>query len=94
MKKISRLEQFEKFNEVFSLPMEGAGPSIPQMFYRPLIKSDRIRRYVEDVLLEAPLFFYLRSRTNLGFPLKDALQSQTKMLNHNRAVCCSPSGSR
>jgi hypothetical protein len=73
--------------------MEGAGSFIPQKMYEPRTNSDRWL-YVEDVLLEAPLFFYLENPTNLGFPLKDALQSWTKKMPHRNQVMfegCGPS---
>jgi len=65
--------------------MDGAGPFIPQSMYKPHTTSDR-KRYVEEVLLEAPLFFYLDQPTQCGILLKDALQSRTKKLRNRDQV--------
>lgn len=74
------------FREALKLPMDGAGPFIPQQMYKPHTTSDR-KRYVEEVLLEAPLFFYSGGSTRCGILLKDALHSRTRKLqNRDKAV--------
>lgn len=65
--------------------MDGAGPFVPQPMYKPHTTSDR-KRYVEEVLLEAPLFFYSDHPTQCGILLKDALQSRTKKLRDRDQV--------
>jgi len=74
------------FREALNLPMDGAGPFIPQHMYKPHTTSDR-KRYVEEVLLEHPLFFYSDSTMRCGILLKDALHSRTKKLvNRDQVV--------
>ena len=73
------------FRSALSLPMDGAGPFIPQQMYKPHTTSDR-KRYVEEVLLEHPLYFYLDSPTRCGILLKDALHSRTKKLTNRDQV--------
>jgi hypothetical protein len=70
------------FRDALKLPMDGAGPFIPQQMYKPHTTSDR-KRYVEEVLLEGPLFFYSDDPARCGILLKDALHSRTRKL-HNR----------
>jgi len=66
--------------------MEGPGAFIPQKMYKPHTTSDR-KRYVEEVLLEAPLFFYSDGPARYGVSLKDAVQSRTKkLLNRDQVV--------
>lgn len=48
---------------------------IPQPDYKPHTQSDR-RRYVEQVDLEEPIFFWIHSPRGLGIPLKDAFSSR------------------
>ena len=72
------------FRETFKLPRDGAGQFIPQHMYKPHTTSDR-KRYVEEVLLEAPLFFYSDDPARCGILLKDALHSRTRKL-HNREM--------
>ncbi|KAF9462936.1 hypothetical protein BDZ94DRAFT_1282779 [Collybia nuda] len=55
------------------------GPFVPQQMYRPHTNSDR-RRYVEEVDLEAPLYFWMENPTECGIPLIDALHSRVKHL--------------
>ncbi|KAJ3502135.1 hypothetical protein NLJ89_g9023 [Agrocybe chaxingu] len=78
-------EQLNLFREALNLPMDGAGPFIPQMMYKPHTTSDR-KRYVEDITLEAPLYFYSEHSTQCGILLKDALQSRTKKLRDRDMV--------
>jgi hypothetical protein len=75
-------EQLVLFRDAFKLPLDGAGPFIPQQMYKPHTTSDR-KRYVEEVLLEAPLYFYSSDPAGCGILLKDALHSRTRKL-HNR----------
>lgn len=47
--------------------------------YKPHTTSDR-KRYVEEVMLEAPIFFVTEHPYQEGILLKDALHSRTKKL--------------
>ena len=68
------------------LLLDGAGPFVPQAMYTPHTTSDR-KRYVEEVLLEAPLFFISENAQQYGIPLKDALHFRTKKLrDHDQVV--------
>ena len=82
----SHREQLTMFRDALKLPMDGAGPFIPQPMYKPHTTSDR-KRYVEEVLLEGPLFFYSDDPARCGILLKDALHSRTRKLrNREKAV--------
>ena len=72
------------FREALSLPMDGAGPFVPQHMYKPHTTSDR-KRYVEEVPLEYPLYFY-SDAMRCGISLKDALHSRTKKLANREQV--------
>lgn len=78
-------EQLQKFRDALNLPMEGAGPFIPQQMYKPHTTSDR-KRYVEEVLLEGPLYFVCEHPQQYGISLKDALHSRTKKLRDRDQV--------
>jgi hypothetical protein len=78
-------EQLQKFRDAMSLPMDGAGPFVPQQMYKPHTTSDR-KRYVEEVLLEGPLYFFSEHPQQYGIPLKDALHSRTKKLRDRDQV--------
>ncbi|KJA28158.1 hypothetical protein HYPSUDRAFT_34526 [Hypholoma sublateritium FD-334 SS-4] len=78
-------EQLGKFRDVLRLPLDGAGPFVPQPMYKPHTTSDR-KRYVEEVLLEAPLFFISEHAQQYGIPLKDALHFRTKKLRDRDQV--------
>ena len=52
-------------------------PVIPQPMYRPHTQSDR-RRYVEEVSLQEPIYFY--AHNELGISLPDVLHSRVKHL--------------
>ncbi|KAH9479486.1 hypothetical protein JR316_0008080 [Psilocybe cubensis] len=78
-------EQLLKFREALSLPMPGAGPFVPQPMYKPHTTSDR-KRYVEEVMLEAPMFFISEHPEQYGISLKDALHSRTKKLRDRDMV--------
>ena len=75
------------FREALTLPREGAGPFIPQPMYKPHTTSDR-KRYVEEVELEAPIYFVVEHSDNqYGISLHDALHSRVKnLLNRERVV--------
>ncbi|TCD66622.1 hypothetical protein EIP91_001132 [Steccherinum ochraceum] len=51
------------------------GVMLPQRTYRPHTQSDR-RRYVEEVVLEAPIMFAMQNPTGFGIPCRDALNSK------------------
>ena len=53
--------------------------------YKPHTTSDR-KRYVEDVLLEAPIYFYVEHSGQCGIPLHDALHSRVKNLVNREQV--------
>ena len=53
------------------------GTVIPQLMYRPHTQSDR-RRYVEEVSLQEPIYFY--AHNELGISLPDVLHSRVKHL--------------
>ncbi|KAF8159624.1 hypothetical protein B0H34DRAFT_796852 [Crassisporium funariophilum] len=72
-------EQLQLFRNALNLPNDGAGPFVPQLMYRPHTTSDR-KRYVEEVLLEAPIYFYTEHSGRCGISLQDALHSRTKNL--------------
>ncbi|KAF9563956.1 hypothetical protein CPC08DRAFT_632050 [Agrocybe pediades] len=65
--------------------MDGAGPFVPQLMYKPHTTSDR-KRYVEEVLLEAPLYFVCEHPQEYGISLKDALHSRTRRLRDRDQV--------
>lgn len=58
-----------------------AGPFIPQLMYKPHTTSDR-RRYVEEVDLDAPIYFWVTNPTECGISLSDALHSRLKRLQN------------
>jgi hypothetical protein len=78
-------EQLVKFRDALSLPMDGAGPFVPQLMYKPHTTSDR-KRYVEEVLMEAPLYFISEHSQQYGILLKDALHFRTKKLRDRDQV--------
>ena len=53
--------------------------------YKPHTTSDR-KRYVEDVLLEAPIYFFVEHSGQCGIPLHDALHSRVKNLVNREQV--------
>ena len=65
--------------------MDGAGPFIPQMMYKPHTTSD-CKRYVEEVMLEGPLYFISDYPQQYGISLRDALHSRTKKLRDRNQV--------
>lgn len=78
----SHREQLYFFRAVLDLPMSAHGPFIPQPMYRPHTNSDR-KRYVEEIELEAPIYFSMDHPSEFGILLSDALHSRVKRL-HNR----------
>ncbi|KAF9453599.1 hypothetical protein P691DRAFT_658147 [Macrolepiota fuliginosa MF-IS2] len=76
----SHREQLQFFRDALSLPMTGApGPFVPQHMYKPHTNSDR-KRYVEEIELDAPIFFWMTGPDECGISLTDALHSRTKRL--------------
>jgi len=78
-------QQLQLFREALNLRSEGAGPFIPQPMYKPHTTSDR-KRYVEDVLLEAPIYFLVEHSGQYGISLYDALHSRVKNLVNREQV--------
>ncbi|KAF7770486.1 hypothetical protein Agabi119p4_6460 [Agaricus bisporus var. burnettii] len=73
-------QQQQFFREALSLPIAGvSGPFVPQQMYKPHTNSDR-RRYVEEIELDAPIFFWMTGPDECGIPLSDALHSRVKRL--------------
>ena len=73
-------EQLQFFRNALSLPLSGnPGPFIQQQMYKPHTNSDR-RRYVEEVELEEPIYFWTENPEECGIPLSDALHSRVKRL--------------
>ena len=79
-------QQSQLFHDAIQLPMANAGPFLPQQMYKPHTTSDR-KRYMEEVMLEPPLYFVTEHPEQYGILLKDALYSRTKRLaNHEQVV--------
>lgn len=54
--------------------------------YKPHTNSDR-KRYVEEIVLDAPIYFWMSDPEECGIPLTDALHSRVKRLqNRNCSV--------
>ena len=53
--------------------------------YKPHTASDR-KRYVEDFLLEAPVYFFMEHSGECGISLHDALHSRVKNLVNRKNV--------
>jgi hypothetical protein len=53
--------------------------------YKPHTTSDR-KRYVEDVRLEAPIYFFVEHSGQCGISLHDALHSRVKNLVNREQV--------
>lgn len=72
---------------------ENRGPFIPQTIYKPHTNSDR-RRYVEEVDLEAPIYFWTTHPLECGIPLMDAMYMRVMRLQNkddNVFRLCGPS---
>ncbi|PBK62334.1 hypothetical protein ARMSODRAFT_863620, partial [Armillaria solidipes] len=66
--------------EAVSIGRSPAGhPFVPQIMYKPQTSNDR-RRYVEDVNLDPPIYFWVQDPSECGFALSDALHSQCRRL--------------
>ncbi|KAG7443628.1 uncharacterized protein BT62DRAFT_878195, partial [Guyanagaster necrorhizus] len=52
---------------------------VPQLMYKPHTSSDR-RRYVEEVNLDPPIYFWVQDPSECGLPLSDALHSRVRRL--------------
>ncbi|KAG6865710.1 hypothetical protein C0991_012526 [Blastosporella zonata] len=73
-------EQLRLFKEALQLPLTfNAGPFIPQKMYMPHTNSDR-RRYVEEIDLQQPIYFWMEGPDECGIPLVDALHSRVRRL--------------
>ena len=77
----SHREQLDFFRAVLDLPMRADGPFVPQPMYRPHTNSDR-KRYVEEIELEAPIYFTMEHPSEYGILLSDALHSRVKRLQN------------
>jgi hypothetical protein len=77
----SHREQLIFFRQVLDLPMRAYGPFVPQQMYKPHTNSDR-KRYVEEIELEAPIYFSMDHPSEFGIPLSDALHSRVKRLQN------------
>lgn len=76
----SHREQLRMFREALQLPMSfNAGPFVPQKMYIPHTNSDR-RRYVEEIELQHPIYFWMQDPEECGIPLTDALHSRVRRL--------------
>jgi len=51
------------------------GPMVPQKRYKPHTFSDR-RRYVDEVVLEESVHFYMQKPDEVGIPLRDAMHGR------------------
>lgn len=70
------------FKDALSLPHSlPVGPFVQQPMYKPHTNSDR-RRYVEEVDLEAPIYFVMEQPQEYGILLSDALHSRVKRLQN------------
>lgn len=65
--------------------MDNVGPFLPQQMYKPHTTSDR-KRYVEEVSLEAPLYFVSERSQQYGIRLEDALHLRTRKLRDRDQV--------
>jgi hypothetical protein len=84
--KLTAREQLHLFREAIKLPLDNAGPFLPQGMYKPHTNSDR-KRYVEEVLLEEPLYFVNETHSKqFGISLKDAMHSRTRQLANRDQV--------
>ncbi|KAL0059086.1 hypothetical protein AAF712_014217 [Marasmius tenuissimus] len=74
-------EQLHFFKEATKLPFSTVplSPFVPQMMYKPHTNSDR-RRYVEEVELDPPIYFWVNNPTECGISLADALHSRVRRL--------------
>ncbi|KIK08980.1 hypothetical protein K443DRAFT_127960 [Laccaria amethystina LaAM-08-1] len=79
---INEPPEYSSFLTTFlDLPMRAYGPFVPQQMYKPHTNSDR-KRYVEEIELEAPIYFSMDHPSEFGIPLSDALHSRVKRLQN------------
>jgi hypothetical protein len=83
----SHREQLQFFKDASGLPSASTvGPFIPQQMYKPHTNSDR-RRYVEEIDLDAPIYFWMDNPGECGISLSDALHSRVRRLvNRDQTV--------
>jgi hypothetical protein len=74
-------DQTQFFKDALNLPTTVAGDFVPQQMYRPHTNSDR-RRYVEEVDLDGPIYFWMENPSECGIPLTDALHSRVRRLQN------------
>ncbi|KAK0488902.1 hypothetical protein IW261DRAFT_1442193 [Armillaria novae-zelandiae] len=73
-------EQAHFFREAVLIGQSPAGhPFVPQIMYKPHTSSDR-RRYVEEVNLDPPIYFWVQDPSECGLALSDALHSRVRRL--------------
>ncbi|KIY69196.1 hypothetical protein CYLTODRAFT_420910 [Cylindrobasidium torrendii FP15055 ss-10] len=76
-------EQLQFFKDVvanFRAPTSiASGPFVPQTMYKPHTSSDR-RRYVEEVSMDDPIFFWVDQPSECGILLSDAMHTRVKRL--------------
>ncbi|KAL0570207.1 hypothetical protein V5O48_011763 [Marasmius crinis-equi] len=74
-------DQLHFFKEALKLPFSvQLSPFVPQMMYKPHTNSDK-RRYVEEVELDPPIYFWAENPTECGISLADALHSRVRRLS-------------
>ncbi|KAF8636392.1 hypothetical protein AX17_003574 [Amanita inopinata Kibby_2008] len=69
------------------LPIAGTRtPFVPQKMYKPHNTSD-VKRYIEEVGLDPPIYFWMTGPEECGISLTDALHSRTsRLLDHDKKV--------
>ncbi|KAK0434520.1 uncharacterized protein EV420DRAFT_398780 [Desarmillaria tabescens] len=73
-------EQARFFREAVTIGRSPAGyPFVPQIMYKPHTSSDR-HRYVEEVNLDPPIYFWVQDPSECGLALPDALHSRVRRL--------------
>ncbi|PFH51922.1 hypothetical protein AMATHDRAFT_58142 [Amanita thiersii Skay4041] len=80
---LTHRDQMDFWRDALQLPSVTANPVfVPQKMYRPHTTSD-IRRYVEEVGLDPPIYFRASSPEECGISLLDALHSRTRRLKEH-----------
>jgi len=75
-------EQMAWWKKARELPAAGGNPIfIPQRIYKPHTTSD-IKRYVEEVTLDPPIYFWMDGPEECGISLTDSLHGRTKRLRN------------
>ncbi|KAJ3878912.1 hypothetical protein F5051DRAFT_427781 [Lentinula edodes] len=73
-------DQALDFRNALNLPSASvAHPFIPQPMYKPHTISDQ-RRYVNEVELDRPIYFWMENPSECGISLSDALHSRVRRL--------------